>query len=85
MAGVSAQEQVGDGHALIVGKGGGLWRIEEYRMAERLDDRHTDLVIGLRNMAKKRKEMRLVGSKENEVERMTMTFGRLSTPEIISR
>jgi len=54
-------------------------------MAERLDDRHTDLVIGLRNMAKKRKEMRLVGSKENEVERMTMTFGRLSTPEIISR
>lgn len=50
MAGVSAQAHVGDGHVGIVGKGGGLEWIEEYRMAKRLDERHVDLISGRANI-----------------------------------
>lgn len=58
MAGVSAQEQVGDGHDGIVGKGAGSRRIadeESCRITGR-ERRHVDRAKGRRNMKKIRKE-----------------------------
>jgi hypothetical protein len=52
MAGVSAQEHVGDGHDGIVGNGAGLWWVEEedtYLIRGR-ERRHDNRAMGLTNM-----------------------------------
>jgi hypothetical protein len=65
IAGVSAQEHVGDGHDGIVGKGG-LWRVEDeerYRARGR-EGCHGDRAMGRKNMENKRVKIQRVGVDE---------------------
>lgn len=48
--GFSAQEHVGAGHVGMIGNGGGLEWIEEYRMADRGRIRHVDLITDRTNI-----------------------------------
>ena len=54
MAGVSAQEHVGDGQDGIVGKGAVLWRIGEEKMCliKGRERHHGDRAMGRTNMEK---------------------------------
>lgn len=51
---MAAHEHVGDGQVGIVGKGGGLWCVEEWRVVMRLVRRHVDRVRGRRDMENRR-------------------------------
>jgi hypothetical protein len=58
MAGVSTQVQEDGGHVWIVGKGALTW-VEEDRMANRLGERHADLMRGRTNIKRAGLEIKM--------------------------